>query len=37
MAFTQLLAFGPELEVVEPAELRARFADSAERTARLYR
>ncbi|MFB8353543.1 helix-turn-helix transcriptional regulator [Streptomyces niveus] len=37
VAFTQLLAFGPELEVVEPAELRARFADSAERTARLYR
>ncbi|WP_405799866.1 helix-turn-helix transcriptional regulator [Streptomyces sp. NBC_01506] len=37
VAFSQLLAFGPELEVLEPAELRARFADSAERTARLYR
>lgn len=37
VAFSQLFAFGPELEVVEPAELRARFAGSAERTARLYR
>lgn len=37
VAFTQLFGFGPELEVLEPAELRARFADSAGRTARLYR
>lgn len=37
VAFTQLFGFGPELEVLEPVELRARFADSAGRTARLYR
>ncbi|WP_329388704.1 helix-turn-helix transcriptional regulator [Streptomyces sp. NBC_01716] len=37
VAFSQLFGFGPELEVLEPAELRARFADSAARTARLYR
>ncbi|MGW1021388.1 helix-turn-helix transcriptional regulator, partial [Streptomyces niveus] len=37
VAFAQLFGFGPELEVLEPAELRARFADSADRTARLYR
>ncbi|WP_405678480.1 WYL domain-containing protein [Streptomyces sp. NBC_01511] len=37
VAFSQLFALGPELEVLEPAELRSRFADSADRTARLYR
>ncbi|MFI9588472.1 helix-turn-helix transcriptional regulator [Streptomyces sp. NPDC052236] len=36
VAYSQLLSLGPEAEVLEPAELRARFTDAAERTARLY-
>ncbi|WP_055567436.1 helix-turn-helix transcriptional regulator [Streptomyces atriruber] len=37
VAYTQLMSLGPEVEVVAPAELRARFADAAARTAELYR
>ncbi|MFG3508738.1 helix-turn-helix transcriptional regulator [Streptomyces sp. NPDC047821] len=37
VAYTQLLRLGPEAEVLEPAGLRARFADAAGRMARLYR
>ncbi|MFD4138169.1 helix-turn-helix transcriptional regulator [Streptomyces sp. NPDC058572] len=37
VAFTQLFALGSEVEVLEPADLRERFAAEAERTARLYR
>lgn len=37
VAYTQLLSLGPEVEVVAPAGLRARFADAAARTAELYR
>ncbi|MCP2342322.1 helix-turn-helix transcriptional regulator [Actinomadura rupiterrae] len=37
VAFSQLLALGPEVEVLEPAELRARMAETAERAAALYR
>ncbi|CAM5233518.1 WYL domain-containing protein OS=Streptomyces alboniger OX=132473 GN=CP975_09615 PE=4 SV=1 [Streptomyces alboniger] len=37
VAFTQLLALGPEAEVVEPAALRERFAAAAARSAELYR
>lgn len=36
VAYTQLLALGPEAEVLEPASLRGRFAEAAERTRRLY-
>ncbi|GLF94075.1 helix-turn-helix transcriptional regulator [Streptomyces yaizuensis] len=36
VAFAQLFALGPDLEVLEPAELRDRFADAARRTADLY-
>ncbi|MER5769685.1 WYL domain-containing protein [Streptomyces sp. NPDC001985] len=36
VAFEQLLALGPELEVLAPPELRERFARAAERTALLY-
>ncbi len=37
VAYGQLLSLGPELEVLEPAELRTRFADAAERLHSLYR
>ncbi|GAA3452928.1 helix-turn-helix transcriptional regulator [Dactylosporangium matsuzakiense] len=37
VAYTQLLALGPEVEAVAPAELRALLAAAAERTAALYR
>ncbi|MFC4913833.1 helix-turn-helix transcriptional regulator [Actinomadura gamaensis] len=37
VAFTQLLGLGPEVEVLEPAGLRARMAEAAERAAKLYR
>lgn len=37
VAYTQLLALGPEGEVLSPAALRRRFAAAAERTAALYR
>ncbi|MBT2504728.1 WYL domain-containing protein [Streptomyces sp. ISL-98] len=37
VAFSQLLALGPELEVLEPVDLRARFADAADRMRGLYR
>ncbi|MEV0787011.1 YafY family protein [Streptomyces sp. NPDC050423] len=37
VAYGQLLALGPELEVLEPAALRSRFADAAERLHSLYR
>lgn len=36
VAYTQLTPAGPELEVLEPAGLRERFAEAARRTARLY-
>lgn len=36
VAYVQLLALGPEVEVVEPVELRTAFADTAQRLARLY-
>jgi len=36
IAFDQLLGLGPEAEVLEPPELRARLKDAAERTAALY-
>lgn len=37
VAYGQLLALGPEAEVLGPPELRARFAEAARRAARLYR
>ncbi|MET9551177.1 WYL domain-containing protein [Streptomyces sp. NPDC006627] len=37
VAYTQLMALGPEVEVLEPAALRARFAEAAARSAALYR
>ncbi|RFU36931.1 YafY family transcriptional regulator [Actinomadura logoneensis] len=37
VAFTQLLGLGPDVEVLEPAELRARMAETTERAAALYR
>ncbi|MFD3438385.1 helix-turn-helix transcriptional regulator [Streptomyces sp. NPDC058685] len=37
VAFGQLFALGPEVEILEPPELREQFAETAERTARLYR
>lgn len=37
VAYTQLLALGPECEVLEPPALRERMARAAERTAALYR
>ncbi|MEU3070690.1 MULTISPECIES: WYL domain-containing protein [unclassified Streptomyces] len=37
VAYGQLLALGPELEVVAPEELRARFIEAAERLRELYR
>ncbi|WP_171171795.1 YafY family protein [Streptomyces sp. I05A-00742] len=36
VAYEQLLALGPEAEVLEPPELRARFAEAAARGAALY-
>ncbi|GAA2987732.1 helix-turn-helix transcriptional regulator [Streptomyces fulvorobeus] len=36
VAYGQLLALGPELEVLGPPEFRARFADAAERLRDLY-
>jgi predicted DNA-binding transcriptional regulator YafY len=35
-AFRELLKFGPDAEVLEPAELRARIAATAGEVARLY-
>jgi predicted DNA-binding transcriptional regulator YafY len=35
-AFRELLKFGPDAEVLEPAELRARIADTAKQVADLY-
>jgi hypothetical protein len=37
VAFTQLLALGPEVEALEPKELRHRFAEAAARRNSLYR
>jgi predicted DNA-binding transcriptional regulator YafY len=37
VAYTQLLALGPEAEILAPPGLRARFAEAAERTAARYR
>ncbi|MFF3061994.1 helix-turn-helix transcriptional regulator [Streptomyces sp. NPDC057909] len=37
VAYSQLLALGPELEVLEPAALRIRFGAAAERLSDLYR
>ncbi|MBT2443850.1 WYL domain-containing protein [Streptomyces sp. ISL-36] len=37
VAFTQLLALGPEVEVLAPDTLRARFAEAARGMAELYR
>jgi predicted DNA-binding transcriptional regulator YafY len=36
VAYGQLLALGPEAEVVGPADLRERFASAAERLAAIY-
>ncbi|KAA0931875.1 helix-turn-helix transcriptional regulator [Streptomyces apricus] len=36
VAYTQLLSLGPEVEVLEPAELRKRFSEAAARTAAYY-
>ncbi|MFI6839587.1 WCX domain-containing protein [Nonomuraea africana] len=36
IAYTQLLAFGPEAEVLDPPELRALLAEAATRMASLY-
>jgi predicted DNA-binding transcriptional regulator YafY len=35
-AFRELLRFGPDVEVLAPAELRSRVAESARETAALY-
>ena len=35
-AFRELLKFGPDAEVIEPAELRARIAETASEVAQLY-
>ncbi|MDG4761767.1 YafY family protein [Micromonospora sp. WMMD710] len=37
VAYHQLLGLGPEVEAVDPPELRARFADAADRLRALYR
>ncbi|MFC7309703.1 helix-turn-helix transcriptional regulator [Streptomyces monticola] len=37
VAYAQLLSLGPECEVLEPASLRERFADTAARLGALYR
>ncbi len=36
VAFGQLFSLGPDLEVLQPPDLRERFAEAAARTARLY-
>ncbi|MGR6322369.1 YafY family protein [Micromonospora soli] len=36
VAYTVLLGLGPEVEVLDPPELRARFAEAARRSAALY-
>ncbi|QXE37250.1 YafY family transcriptional regulator [Streptomyces sp. GMY02] len=36
VAFTQLLTLGPDAEILEPASLRGRFAEAAERMRALY-
>ncbi|BCJ60005.1 hypothetical protein Jiend_34270 [Micromonospora endophytica] len=36
VAYTQLLGLGPEVEVLDPPELRARLAEAAARSAALY-
>ncbi|MCC3779718.1 YafY family protein [Streptomyces sp. UNOB3_S3] len=36
VAYAQLLALGPEAEVLGPSSLRSRFAEAARRAARLY-
>ncbi|MEU5401646.1 YafY family protein [Streptomyces sp. NPDC005963] len=36
VAYAQLFALGPDMEVLEPVELRERFATAARRTADLY-
>lgn len=36
VAYTQLITLGPEAEVLEPAALRGRFAETAERMRALY-
>ncbi|GGM31477.1 transcriptional regulator [Micromonospora sonchi] len=36
VAYTQLLGLGPEVEVLDPPELRIRMAEAAARTATLY-
>ncbi|GAA2919814.1 hypothetical protein GCM10020221_15020 [Streptomyces thioluteus] len=36
VAYEQLLALGPEVEVLEPGELRGRFAEAVGRMGRLY-
>ncbi|MEV6691822.1 YafY family protein [Micromonospora sp. NPDC051196] len=36
VAYTQLLGLGPEVEVLDPPELRARLAEAATRAAALY-
>ncbi|MEV5447924.1 WYL domain-containing protein, partial [Streptomyces sp. NPDC052644] len=36
VAYIQLLGFGPEAEVLDPPELRARLVDAAARSAALY-
>jgi predicted DNA-binding transcriptional regulator YafY len=35
-AFRELLKFGPDAEVIEPAELRTRIAEAASEVAQLY-
>ncbi|WP_199714582.1 helix-turn-helix transcriptional regulator [Micromonospora radicis] len=37
VAYSQLLGLGPEVEVLDPPDLRVRLADAASRTAALYR
>ncbi|MGW3625345.1 helix-turn-helix transcriptional regulator [Streptomyces sp. NPDC000880] len=37
VAFSQLFGLGPHVELLAPPDLRARFAEAAERAARLYR
>ncbi|MEV1177334.1 WYL domain-containing protein, partial [Nonomuraea sp. NPDC049784] len=37
VAYSQVLRFGPEAEVLDPPELRAMVADAAARMSALYR